>query len=95
MIIFRSTLGLQVGIILWRLLLRAELLLGLGDCAHRGQLVQLLLGWAGRRVLHHGEDVRFGLGGGLVQRIWRNFQLIKILIKHFGQKNVLLIILSF
>ena len=70
--------------------LHAELLLTLGDSAHRRQFLQLLLRWPWWRMLHHGEDVRFGLGGGLIERIWRNFQLIKILIKHFGQ-NVLIL----
>lgn len=66
-----------------------ELLLSLCNGAHRGQLVDLLLRGAGRRVLHNWVDAGLRDGSRAVDLIWRIFELFKILIKHFSQ-NVLI-----
>ena len=81
------TLGLKILIFNCQ---STELLLGLRDGAHRRQLVHLLLGWTGWRMLHHRVDAGLRYGSRVVVLIWRDFQLLEILIKHFGQ-NVLIL----
>lgn len=41
-------------------------------------------------MLHYGEDVGLGLGGGLVFGIWRDFKRVEIiLIEHFREEVVI------